>query len=154
MNEAKILAALQVKYEAALKVAAITINTLSDSATPIWRGNLRDAKTVRVNAWNDVDVITGGADVADYVFKQYGLDEDGKESPLNHEGGPGMYQDLSQGGANGGGSGDTAQYQRQYRKKREDGTLKPSVAKWYHRVIQDADSLHEVLTVFMNRFKR
>lgn len=154
MNEALILAKLQTKYEAALKVAAITINTLSESATPIWRGNLRDAKSVRVNAWNDVDVITGGADVADYVAKQYGLDDKGNESPLRHEGGPGLYKDLSQGGADDGGTGESAQYQRQYRKKREDGTLQPSVAKWYHRVIQDGTLMHEVLTVFMNRFKK
>lgn len=154
MNEAKILAALQRKYEGALKAAAMTINTLSDSATPVWRGNLRDAKSVRVNAWNDVDVITGGADVAGYAAKQYGL-IDGKESPLRHEGNPESgYIDLSQGGADGGGTGDAAQYQRQYKRKREDGTLQPSVAKWYHRVIQDAESMHQVLTVFMQRFKR
>jgi hypothetical protein len=154
MNEAKILSALQRKYEGALNVAAMTINTLSDSATPVWRGNLRDAKSVRVNSWNDVDVITGGSDVAGYVAKQYGL-IDGKESPLRHEGQPESgYKDLSQGGANGGGAGDSAQYSRQYKRKREDGTLQPSVAKWYHRVIQDAESMHQVLTVFMQRFKQ
>ena len=61
MNEAKIIAALQEKYKAALKTAALTINTLSEAATPVWRGNLRDSKTVRINDWNDVDVITGNA---------------------------------------------------------------------------------------------
>ena len=154
MNETKILDALHKKYEGALQVAAVTINTLSDSATPVWRGNLRDAKSVRVNAWDDVDVITGGADVAGYVGAQYGLDAQGNESPLRHEGGPEGYKDLSQGGADGGGAGESAQYQRQYRKKREDGTLQHSVAKWYHRVIRDPVQMHEVLTVFMNRFKK
>jgi autotransporter translocation and assembly factor TamB len=155
MNEAKIIAALQEKYKAALKTAALTINTLSEAATPHWRGNLRDSKTVRINDWNDVDVITGNASTGSYVHIQYGVDQSGKEFTRNHEGNPdSWYKDLSQGGADGGGTGERAQYQRQYRKKRKDGTLQPSTAKWYHRVINDAESMSQVLNVFVQRFKR
>lgn len=154
MNEAKIIAAIQEKYKGALKSAAIVINTLSESATPVWTGKLRDSKTVRVNDWNDVDVITGNAETGDYAAIQYGL-IDGKEFKRNHEGDPvGGYKDLSQGGADGGGTGERAQYQRQYRKKRKEGILQPSTAKWYHRIINDAESMQQVLSTFVQRFRR
>jgi hypothetical protein len=65
-----------------------------------------------------------------------------------------MYKDLSAGGADGGGAGGRAQYQRQYKKKLKDGVLQPSVAKWYKRVIEDPESVHTILTVFMKRFKQ
>jgi len=153
MNTEKILQALHVKYENALKVAGITINTLSNSATPKWNGTLQDSKGVRVIAWNEIEVFTGGPDVP-YAKRQYGFFE-GNESPLNHEGDPESgYKDLSQGGADGGGAGDRAQYQRQYRRKRKEGILQKSAAKWYHRVLQDPEATREVFTVFKNRFKQ
>jgi len=153
MNEAKILAALKAKAQNAAIVAGYTINTLSDSATPKWRGTLKDSKGVRVNSDGDVEVFTGNSDTP-YAGKQYGFFE-GNESPLNHEGDPESgYKDLSQGGADGGGAGDRAQYQRQYRRKRKEGILQKSAAKWYHRVLQDPEATREVFTVFKNRFKQ
>lgn len=150
----RVLKALQSKYENAMKVAAMTVNTLSNDATPIWTGKLRDAKRVRVNAWNDVDCITGSPETESYAGVQYGVDKNGNESPLRHEGSPQMYKDLSAGGANGEGAGGRAQYQRQYKKKLKDGVLQPSVAKWYKRVIEDPESVHTILTVFMKRFRQ
>jgi hypothetical protein len=150
----RVLKALQSKYKNAMKVSAMTLNTLSDDATPTWNNKLRDSKRVRVNAWNDVDCITGDADTEAYAAYQYGVDKEGNEHPLRHEGTPQMYKDLSAGGANGEGTGSPAQYQRQYRKKRKEGVLQPSVAKWYKRVIEDPESVHTILTVFMKRFKQ
>jgi hypothetical protein len=151
--EQRVLDALQKKYEGAMRVAGHTLMTLTHNAIPVWRGPLRDSQRLRVNAWDDVDVITGNAETRQYAAYQYGLDAQGNESPLNHQGGPHAYENLAQGGADGNGTGDRAQYQRQYRKKLADGTLKKSAAKWYHRIIQDKESMDIVLGVFVRKFR-
>lgn len=153
MNEAAILAALRTKYNNAIRVMGMTINTLTNDATPIWTGALRDAKSIRSNGWDDVDVVSGGPDVAKYIGVQYGL-IDGEETPLRHQGSPKMYESLADGGADGKGGGQAAQYSRQYRKKVKEGSLQKSTPKWYRRFIEDPESVDQALTVFAQRFRK
>ena len=147
MDEAKILAAIHVKYRSALEAAATTINTMSKNATPIWRGNLRDAKSVRVNAWNDVDAISGDSKTASYVETQY-------NDNLRHKGDRmTAFKPMSQGAANSGGMGEQAQYARAHRAFVKSGAQPQPAAKWYDRVIKDAEMMRRIQAIFANKFR-
>lgn len=145
MDEKKIIGALQEKYAVSLNVTADYINTLSVAATPIWRGNLRRSKRVRKVSWAEVEAITGDEKTSAYVAKQY-------YANLRHKGEPKSgYESFSTGFANGGGMGESAQYQRGYRAQR--GLVGRSQAKWYHRVIEDKEMMRRVKSVMSNSFK-
>lgn len=137
--------ALRTKMTFGLKNSADLINTLSDGATPFWRGNLRRSKSVKVSSWNKVQAVTGDSITRDYLAYQY-------DNELRHKGNRlDTYTSFSEGAANNSGSGEKAQYQRGYNDQK-DSTPK-STAKWYERVIHDEQMMNQVKSVFRNSFR-